>query len=428
MATQATAIWRMRTGGNAANGAGFDAGISGSGTDYSQQDTAQLSLTDIACSNNTTVTSATGGWTAAMVGNAMKIPTTGGATAGYYWITARASSTSITVDRTPGTVSGGSGKVGGACTGDPLANLGPYVVPGNTVFLRATAGNAASFPTTSLDYAIAGFATPTPGDEANGLVRWVGENGVPTIGSPGLGFYQCAFQSWEGLYFAATSNGTGTFGVLNMNTSRVLGCTINLNLQATLLGIFAQSSEILGTEVYGGGTSPTSSSGSYGISLGSYNNVVRSCKVHHCRDHGIFTPLDGNTVVDCQIYGNAGNGVEAESTATAIFSSIAGNTIVANGGHGVNLQSTAAASIYEVINNMITDHAGSGKAGINCADGTTAVNDRRKRMIDYNNVHGNTSNYANVSAGAHDLSVDPSYNNAGAFDYTPTNAAVKAGA
>ena len=71
MAVGNTAIYRVRIAGSDVNGGGYDASLAGAGTDYSQQDAAQLTLADIVCSNTTTVTSVVGGFTAAMIGNAI---------------------------------------------------------------------------------------------------------------------------------------------------------------------------------------------------------------------------------------------------------------------------------------------------------------------------------------------------------------------
>ena len=86
------------------------------GYDYSQQAAAQLSLTNIASDGaGTTITSATGGFTALMVGNLMYIGGGTGFTAGWYEIVSYISTNSITIDRSAGSSkTGGTGKVGGA--------------------------------------------------------------------------------------------------------------------------------------------------------------------------------------------------------------------------------------------------------------------------------------------------------------------------
>lgn len=117
MAILATAVWEMRADGDNDNGGGFDAGITGYGTDYSQQATAQLSITDLAMvAGGTTITSATGGFTSQMVGNALHISGTNFVT-NKYFITGYTDTNIVTIDRdaTNGSnASSGVAKVGGA--------------------------------------------------------------------------------------------------------------------------------------------------------------------------------------------------------------------------------------------------------------------------------------------------------------------------
>jgi hypothetical protein len=108
MALAATIVFEVRTTGSDTNGGGYKSNAGT--TDYSQQDAAQLSVADAACAGNTTVTSATGGFTAAMVGSIMYLSSG----PGWYEITARASSNSITIDRNGPNASGMTANVGGA--------------------------------------------------------------------------------------------------------------------------------------------------------------------------------------------------------------------------------------------------------------------------------------------------------------------------
>lgn len=149
MAVGSTANWYVQNNPNAANqgsdnnGSGFDSGLAGAGTNYALRATAILSLTDLACtSGSTTLTSATGGFTAAMIGNAIHITTTGtGAhfVIGYYFITAVGSSTSVTLDRTPTT--GGNGAAGTGAVGGSGKTIGQMTgsnspaVGGNTIYI-----------------------------------------------------------------------------------------------------------------------------------------------------------------------------------------------------------------------------------------------------------------------------------------------------
>lgn len=118
MTINATAVWEHRPTGNNNNGGGFDPGIAGAGTDYSQQDAAQLALADIACAqNSTTITSVAGGFTSEMKGNAINIRSGTNFIAGFYFILDVTNSNTAVLDRSPATAgngSNGAGNVGGA--------------------------------------------------------------------------------------------------------------------------------------------------------------------------------------------------------------------------------------------------------------------------------------------------------------------------
>src|SRR3954462_191554 len=102
MALPVASVWEIRTGGSDSNGGGWNNRTPGTSVDYSQQDSAQLTLTDLAAaSTSTTLTSATGGFTAAMVGSILQIASGTNAVVGFYEITVYTSSTQVTLDRTP---------------------------------------------------------------------------------------------------------------------------------------------------------------------------------------------------------------------------------------------------------------------------------------------------------------------------------------
>lgn len=115
MSLSASTVWEVRGSGSDTNGGGFVTGASGS--DYSQQDAAQYSVTDGVTAGTTTITSATANFGTDVVGNIIYVAGgTGSVTADWYQITARGSATSITVDRSTG-LTAGTGvtlKIGGA--------------------------------------------------------------------------------------------------------------------------------------------------------------------------------------------------------------------------------------------------------------------------------------------------------------------------
>jgi len=122
--------WEIRTTGSPTNGGGFKDLNPGTSVDYSQQDSAQLSLSDIASNGaGTGISSTTGGFTAAMEGNCIYISGTG-FTTGWYQITGYTDTNNITIDRSCGiSQTGGTGNVGGAWM---------FADPETTTFFNAT--------------------------------------------------------------------------------------------------------------------------------------------------------------------------------------------------------------------------------------------------------------------------------------------------
>lgn len=130
-------VYEVRTTGASTNGGCYNL-ASDPGTDYSQQDSAQLSLSDLATTGAvTTLTSATGGFTSAMVGNCIYISSGTNFTVGYYYISAYTDTNTVTLDRTPtsaGAGSSGVGDVGGAV--DHPDRVDSSLVSGNKVFVE----------------------------------------------------------------------------------------------------------------------------------------------------------------------------------------------------------------------------------------------------------------------------------------------------
>lgn len=132
MAIASTCVWELRTTGASTNGGGYTTG----GTDYSQQDTAQLSLTDVVANGTTTLTSSTGSFTSAMVGNIIYLQGgTGALAATRREITGFTNANTITVDATVATGTGITGNVGGALL--TFADASGSVVAGNTVYVKS---------------------------------------------------------------------------------------------------------------------------------------------------------------------------------------------------------------------------------------------------------------------------------------------------
>jgi hypothetical protein len=136
------AVWEYRTTATNTNvnGGAFDATLAGAGTDYTLQDAAQISLTDVSCTQNSvTVNSAAGLFTAQMVGNAMQMASGTNIVPGFYFMTTYISGKIAKFDRTMATAGNGSsgvGKLGGALY-LPTDAIMEVAVSGNISWIKA---------------------------------------------------------------------------------------------------------------------------------------------------------------------------------------------------------------------------------------------------------------------------------------------------
>lgn len=229
MATQATAQWWARAGGAETNGGGFDDGISGAGTNYCDQDAAQLSLTDLACTAAapTTLTSPTGGFTSAMIGNCVRIDASVTGTNfidGYFWITGHTDTNTVTIDRTCNNgsdASSGTGKIGGAFahpfinfanggTGTQPAVAAPQV-GGNLINVRSGLNKAepSTADAADWDFGTSYWTLPARTKEA-GFASFKGYNGRPKLEFQGLCINSSSgyilnylYMEWDGTTWAS---------------------------------------------------------------------------------------------------------------------------------------------------------------------------------------------------------------------------------
>lgn len=144
MAISANSVFEVRTGGNDASGGGFVTGAAG--TDYSQQDAAQDSGTNLTvhASTNTDVLPDDHTAAAADVGNIIQITAGAGFTPGFYEIKS-IQTTYWRLDRSPAAAgtSGGAWALGGALATPGKAG-GAASVAGNMIYLASgtyTLGN-----------------------------------------------------------------------------------------------------------------------------------------------------------------------------------------------------------------------------------------------------------------------------------------------
>ncbi len=427
MAINASAVFRVRTDGVDTNGAAYDSAISGAGTDYSDQAAAQLTVTDGATSGaaSTTLTSATGGFTTAMIGNAVRIASGTNFTTGYYFITARTDTNTVTLDRSPtpsGAGSSGAVKVGGAALTikkvcDNANATNEKCVAGNTVMIRGAGTDTPG----SDDYTFTGYFTPVAGSAAAGRTTLKGYNGRPRIKCDGLTYYGCSYNKFEGLYQTISSNSNGGYGVINGSNLVIYNCVIDTANQTATIGCVVDG-DVLFSEVKGGRSA--ASTGGYGLQLGNgngFHSIAIGCYIHDVGDHGIYCASGAMPEIhECIVYTAWGNSIHLVTGTAGYRGALSFNTLDNGKGHGIYFADTLAFGSTVVVNNIISNHAQASKYGINVAVGSTALNDRLKDACDYNVFYGNTANYNALSAGSHDTTgTNPTYVGASSGDFTP---------
>jgi len=401
MSLSATTVWETRTTSSDVNGGGYksDAGT----TDYSQQDAAQLAVVDAVTNGTTTITSATGGFTAAMVGNVLYITGgTGSITADRYEIATRSDTNTITVDRSTG-LSAGTGatlNVGGALATpgelgnvldiDGVAGMKGHVESGNYPLTNSTpntSGGPCHLPTAAERYHIIGYEVTRedggakPILDANaqtGVTLWKaasssssnpqilenlkadGQDGAGTVGfdlalnnrnnAKDCEALDCPTGFTGGTTFNCLSTSCATSGFAGIGDTTATGCT------ATLCGV--------------------------GFALTGDDVTISRCLAHANTGDG-FTISSRVTVDRCTAQGNGGDGFQASANSTVFLSCLS----VSNTGYGFN--TTASSMLWDCATHLNT---------------TSPVN-----VTPF--INGNT-----------ELSGDP-FENQGADDFRPNNTA-----
>jgi hypothetical protein len=240
-ALPAALVWEVRaTVGSNNNGGGFVAGATG--TDFSQQDAAQYTFTNLASTSGTTnpcvVTSASHNFVAADVGNLLHV------TAGTNWIAnffqiVSVAANAATLDRACGTaasISNGTFAVGGALASMATAVLATGRVAGNKFFLKATGNytvtaslalNTSQTPSsTAMPNRIIGYTT-TRTDKGRASIVLSTTAGVTVFNGTGItGWYL------ENLDINCATLGTSTGVALGDNSlfinGKIRNCTTTL--------------------------------------------------------------------------------------------------------------------------------------------------------------------------------------------------------
>ncbi|HLV78899.1 MAG TPA: hypothetical protein VKT32_01420 [Chthonomonadaceae bacterium] len=354
MATaNATAVWEVRpTAGNDNNGGGFDPGISGAGTDYSQQNTAQLSLSDITISGSA-VSSVTGGFTSAMIGNAFQI------NGNWYFITAVTDSHHCTITTPSTNGSGLSGNVGGALATPGKA--GALMSGGNTVWIK----NSGTASITSASTNVAGGCLAPPAGTTTALTRIIGYNSsrgdngtAPLLQASGITTFTLIKPAGACHIENLTLDGgslTSSRGIdTNSQAARVYRCTVKNFTNGGIWGT-QDSLAVLCAATGCSGNSPFANGGIWEACVAYSNSITGfQCQTgmsvwincvslnNTSSGHGFLagSGAAAATARNCTAYGNAGDGFRVNS---AVGLATFDNCIAeANSGYGFNASANDA--------------------------------------------------------------------------------------
>lgn len=435
MAIGAGAVWEIRTTGDNLNGGAFDSTITGAGTDYSQQDSAQLVRSDLATSGagSTTLTSATGGFTALMVGNAIQISSGTNFTAGFYFITGFTDANTVTLDRSPtpsGAGSGGVGRVGGAHAYPHHAAAN--AVDGNKIYIKAGTYNVSS-TTNNVDggrltiingvstapIVIIGYSTSRDDGGQAELKATIAGAGNIMLGLSSTKYVVINNLILNGYNVEPSTKHAWTLLATNGATCVLINCIFkgtsssaisqasnsNTNVTIALDCTFSDCQYVL---------SQTGSSVSH-------TDAFVRCVIRSMTGGGFSFPVASAgqiLTVDirhCLFYDNAGVGIYVDAGYAGRTSTIdiQNCTFDACGSHGIQF---ASSNYTPLVANCLFTNGG----GYGITANSTHANARVYNCAFYNNTSGQTSNIQNVT-GSVALSADP-YTNRTGKDFTLNNA------
>lgn len=400
MALTGGTLWEVRTGGNDANGAGFYNRDPGTSVDYTEQDAAQATFTNLttAGAGATTITDGdTGGlFTAAMAGNLIYIASGTNFTAGYYEIVTFTDGDNVVLDRspTPGAAgSSGAGKVGGGRLTIPDAFL-EGVSAGDTIWMEAgTYAQGASLSiskdgTITAPITVEGYNS-SRGDDPTDASRPLWQMGTWTF------YINGDHWRFKNIRFT-TSQANGIRFAGSYCKGENLAVVQSTNNSAAMCYYVGTGGQLINSE----GESDNSAQG-YGVQLQGAGSKAISCYFHDL-ETGIYTAAANgfmilfNITEDCSVNGIwlGGGGYQLVWL----------NTI---DGNGVGIQAAnqyGVSARYNAITNNTT--------------GASATAANESNDWDFNNWYGNTADVSNVTKGDGALAVDPKYTNAAGDDFS----------
>lgn len=369
------------------------------GVDYSQQDTANLTLTDLASVGaSTTLTSVTGGWSPVSVGNFVHITTTGvGAffVVGWYEIVSYTNTTTVVTDRTTNTGTagvGGTGQTGGAGRLNGLEDAFLEMVPaGAYIWIKNgsyTISGAISISSTNgtatNPVMLIGFNS-LRGDACTGSNR-----PLFTLAANAVSFGQ--FQYLSNLIFTST-----TAAGVTINAATIKNCKfLNSSTTASRVGLTLSGA---GTDVLIYDCEAVSQNGTAMNIANPANQNVFGCYVHDSVT-GISGSATGAQIGFCIVEACSTDGINVAANTSGLV--LINNTIYgreAKMGTGLNL-SNATSTRNKMINNIF----------YGLTTGITVNTTLQNSNLDFNNDYfNNTTDVTLWNKTASDIAVNPQF-------------------
>lgn len=412
MALSAATVWEVRGGsglgpGLDTNGGGFVAGATG--TDWSQQNGPQYSVTNAVAAGTTTITSATAAFGTDVVGNIMYLQGgTGSLTAGWYQIVSRTNTTTIVVDRTVATGTGITLHIGGALA--TVTKLSAVMVASNKAFINgifspsATATFAQTctpshsvpptqligYGTTRRDYGTAQIDLQTTGiigislTGAGFIVENININGGNF--SLTVGFN----ASVTSPTYVSFNNCSAAFLVsigFEINGGTIIS---NCTTSNTGIGIELLSSSLFLTKITQSVIISTTGAGI--VSAG--NVQISYCLISGCDTDGIQA-TGVNSIENCTIDSCINNGINFQATSLLETCYVRGNILSNSGSYGIT-STTAGISAQPFFDGNAFYNNGSGNRN-NMDDTTTNVIDGVSPYTNIFDVICSVNPYVNIS-------------------------------
>lgn len=372
-------IFEARTTGNGFNGGGFCPTLPSVGTDYSQQNSPQLSLTDVASLNATsspcTITSVTGGFTAAMIGNIICSEGTGVAWNKFRAIitgvtntnTATIEAIDVSTHASAATATGGTFHVGGCLDGvhylfgitgtgtdsNPLAKGHAHIKAGTYASYGFPLG---TYSGADDAYIVEGYTT-TRGDGAP--TRPVLELVTGQAYSNTLITADGEYATIKNIIFDANGEAdsclaeSSSLAVSFINCGFTGGIEWGLNIQGNAI-------EFDGCDIYLNGDTAQASitfvdSGGI-MTFASEATVFKNCRIYDNTGPGVY--LDDIAILSrCLIYGNNGCGIYCDAVRPYV---IEHNTVYGNVLAGLAFDGANVGGAAQVDNNIFAGNGGYG--------------------------------------------------------------------